>query len=95
MTNIVNDYMGPMVQMIAGTANTILGGVYSGKNDDGWVAILGTVIGNLSFIGAPLATAVMKESTEDVSVLVKMAIDAGGNIGAAVCIAEATSLPTP
>jgi hypothetical protein len=29
------------------------------------------------------------------SALVKMVIDAVGNIGAAVCIAEATSLPTP
>jgi hypothetical protein len=30
-----------------------------------------------------------------VSGLVKLLIDAGGNIGAAVCIAESASLPTP
>ena len=81
--------------MIAGTANTIMGGVYSGKNDAGWVAILGTVLGNLSFVGAPLATKVMLNTTDDISGLVKLLVDAGGNIGAAVCIAESTSLPTP
>ncbi len=53
------------------------------------------MLGNLSFVGAPLATKVMNATTDDISTLVKMAIDAGGNIGAAVCIAEATSLPTP
>lgn len=93
--DVAKDYMSPFVQMIAGTVNTVLGGVYSGKNNAGWVAILGTVLGNLSFVGAPLATKVMNETTDDVSTLVKLAIDAGGNIGAAVCIAEATSLPTP
>lgn len=51
--------------------------------------------GNLSFIGAPLATKIMNETTDDVSTMVKVVIDAVGNIGAAVCIAEATSLPTP
>ena len=93
--DVAKDYMAPFVQMIAGTANTIMGSVYSGKNNAGWVAILGTVLGNLSFVGAPLATKVMAETTDDVSTLVKLLIDAGGNIGAAVCIAEATSLPTP
>ncbi len=87
--------MGPFVQMIAGTANTIMGSYYSAKNSAGWVAIFGTVLGNLSFVGAPLATKVMASTTDDISTLVKMAIDAGGNIGAAVCIAEAASLPTP
>lgn len=93
--DIVNGYMGPFVQMTGGTANTILGATYSGVNNAGTTAILGTVLGNLSYIGAPLATKVMNETTDDVSTLVKMLIDAGGNIGAAVCIAEATSLPTP
>ena len=87
--------MAPFVQMIAGTANTVLGSVYSAKNDAGAVAITGTVLGNLSFVGAPLATKIMNETTDDVSTLVKLVIDAVGNIGAAVCIAEATSLPTP
>lgn len=93
--DVAKDYMAPFVQMIAGTANTIMGGVYSGKNNAGWVAILGTVLGNLSFVGAPLATKVMLNTTDDISGLVKLLVDAGGNIGAAVCIAEATSLPTP
>ena len=93
--DIAKDYMAPFVQMIAGTANTVLGSVYSAKNDAGAVAITGTVLGNLSFVGAPLATKIMNETTDDVSTLVKLVIDAVGNIGAAVCIAEATSLPTP
>jgi hypothetical protein len=37
--------------MLGGTTNTVMGSVYSGKNDAGWVAILGIVLGNLSFIG--------------------------------------------
>jgi hypothetical protein len=92
---IVKDYMNPFVQMIGGTANTVLGVTYSAKNDAGTSAILSTVLGNLSYIGAPLATKLMNETTDDVSTLVKMLIDAGGNIGSAVCMAEATSLPTP
>lgn len=93
--DVVRDYMNPFVQMIGGIANTVLGATYSGVNNAGTSAILGTVLGNLSYIGAPLATKVMNATTDDVSTLVKMLIDAGGNIGAAVCIAEATSLPTP
>jgi hypothetical protein len=93
--DIATDYLGPFIYMIAGTANTIMGSYYSAKNSAGWVAIFGTVLGNLSFVGAPLATKVMNATTDDISTLVKMAIDAGGNIGAAVCIAEAASLPTP
>ena len=53
--------MAPFVQMIAGTANTVLGSVYSAKNDAGAVAITGTVLGNLSFVGAPLATKIMNK----------------------------------
>ncbi len=93
--DIAKDYMAPFVQMIAGTANTVLGSVYSARNDAGAVAITGTVLGNLSFVGAPLATKIMNETTDDVSTMVKVVIDAVGNVGAAVCIAEATSLPTP
>jgi len=93
--DIAKDYMAPFVQMIAGTVNTVLGSVYSAKNDAGAVAITGTVLGNLSFVGAPLATKIMNETTDDVSTMVKVVIDAVGNVGAAVCIAEATSLPTP
>jgi len=93
--DIAKDYMAPFVQMIAGTVNTVLGSVYSAKNDAGAVAITGTVLGNLSFVGAPLATKIMNETTDDVSTMVKVVIDAVGNVGAAVCIAQATSLPTP
>jgi hypothetical protein len=93
--SIVKDYMNPVVQMVGGTVNTVLGATYSGVNDAGTNAIASTVLGNLSYIGAPLATKVMNETTDDVSTLVKMLIDAGGNIGAAICMAEATSLPTP
>lgn len=93
--DVAKDYMAPFVQMIAGTANTVMGSIYSSANDAGTVAIVGTVLGNLSFVGAPLATKVMLETTDDVSGLVKLLIDAGGNIGAAVCIAESASLPTP
>jgi hypothetical protein len=93
--DVAKDYLAPFIQMISGTANTVLGSVYSAKNDAGAVAITGTVLGNLSYVGAPLATKIMNETTDDVSTLVKLVIDAVGNIGAAVCIAEATSLPTP
>lgn len=93
--DVATDYMEPFVQMISGIANTVLGSVYSSSNDAGTVAIVGTVLGNLSFVGAPLGKKLMLETTDDISGLVKLLIDAGGNIGAAVCIAEATSLPTP
>ena len=33
------------------------------------------------------------EAAEDVPVLIKTVVDAAGNVGAAICIAEATSLP--
>ena len=72
--DIAKDYLAPFIQMIAGTANTVLGSVYSAKNDAGAVAITGTVLGNLSFVGAPLATKIMNETTDDISTLVKLVI---------------------
>jgi hypothetical protein len=51
------------------------------------------VLGNLSYMLAVLAQKYVNEAAEDVPVLIKTVVDAAGNIGAAVCIAEATSLP--
>ncbi len=86
-----NDYQ--LLPFIVWSA--VLPSVFGAVAKAGWVAILGTVLGNLSFVGAPLATKVMLNTTDDISGLVKLLIDAGGNIGAAVCIAESASLPTP
>jgi hypothetical protein len=91
--DVMSDYLSPFVQMIAGLANTALGTAYSAKNDAGAAAIAGGVLGNMSFILAPLATAWLNDSTEDVPVLVKTVVDVVGNVGAAICIVEASSLP--
>lgn len=87
------DYYGPVIQMISGITNTALGAAYSSVNDQGAAAIAGGVLGNLSFVLAPLETKWLNESTEDVPVLTKTVVDAVGNVGAAVCIAESASLP--
>jgi hypothetical protein len=42
---------------------------------------------------APLGTYWLNASLEDVPVIIKMIIDAIGNLGAAVCIYGSTSLP--
>ena len=87
--------MAPVVQMMSGIANTVLSLVYEVKNGNGGSAIAASVLGNLSFIFAPFATKWMNDTTDDVSCLVKMAIDLSGNLGAAICIAESSTLPVP
>jgi hypothetical protein len=87
------DYYGPVVYMICGMVNTALGTAYAARNKAGGAAIAATVLGNLSFILAPFATKWMNETTEDVPVLIKTGVDAIGNVGAAICLAEASSLP--
>ena len=37
----------------------------------------------------------MEATTDDVSCLIKMVIDLSGNLGAAICIAESSTLPVP
>ena len=91
----LKDYMAPVVQMMSGIANTVLSLVYEVKNDNSGSAIAASVLGNLSFIFAPFATKWMNETTDDVPCLIKMAIDMGGNLGAAICIAESSTLPVP
>ncbi len=87
------DYYSPVVQMVAGIINTACGVAYSAANNSGNAALAGGVLGNVSFILAPLQTKWLNETTEDVPVLIKTVVDAVGNIGAAITIAEATSLP--
>ena len=87
------DDFGPIVNMISGIVNTALSCAYIARNDSGGTAIAGTVLGNLSFILAPLETWWMNSTTDDIPVLIKAAVDAVGNVGAAICIAESTSLP--
>jgi hypothetical protein len=92
--NTMAEYVQPFVQMLSGAANTAFGVSYQVKNDDTyWVDILGSVLGNLSFILAISGTVWLNETTEDVPVMVKMLIDAIGNIGAAICIYQSNSLP--
>ncbi|MGH3380161.1 MAG: hypothetical protein ACRDP6_36060 [Actinoallomurus sp.] len=93
--DVLKDYMAPVVQMMSGIANTVLSLVYEVKNDNNGSAIAASVLGNLSFIFAPFATKWMNETTDDVSCLIKMAIDMSGNLGAAICIGESSSLPVP
>ena len=87
-------YVQPVVQTLCGAANTAFGVSFQVENKDTyWVDILGTVLGNLSFILAISGTVWLNETTEDVPVMVKMLVDAIGNIGAAICIYESNSLP--
>jgi hypothetical protein len=87
-------YVQPVVQTLSGAANTAFGVSFQVENKDTyWVDILGTVLGNLSFILAISGTVWLNETTEDVPVMVKMLVDAIGNIGAAICIYESNSLP--
>lgn len=86
--------MSPFVQAFSGAVNTGVGITYQVETGDTyWVDIAGTALGNLSFMPAPLATRWLNASLEDVPVIIKMIIDAIGNIGAAVCIYQPTSLP--
>ena len=88
------NYVQPFIQVLSGAANTAFAVSYQVKNDDTyWVDILGTVLGNLSFLLAISGTIWLNETTEDIPVLVKMIVDAIGNVGAAVCIYQSTSLP--
>ena len=88
------NYVQPFIQVLSGAANTAFAVSFQVKNDDTyWVDILGTVLGNLSFLLAIFGTVWLNETTEDVPVLVKMIVDAIGNVGAAICIYQSTSLP--
>jgi hypothetical protein len=92
--DVLQDYVAPIIQAFAGAANTALGVAFQVENDDTVATdIAGTVLGNLSFMLAVFGTVWLNVTTEDVPVLVKMVVDAIGNVGAAVCIYESTSLP--
>lgn len=92
--DVISDYAGPIIQSFAGAANTALGIAFQVKNGDTVPTdIAGTALGNLSFMLAVFGTLWLNATTEDVPVLVKTVVDAVGNVGAAVCIYESTSLP--
>jgi hypothetical protein len=92
--DVLTDYVGPFIQAFAGAANTALGVAFQLENDDTVPTdIAGTVLGNLSFMLAVFGTLWLNATAEDVPVLVKMVVDAIGNVGAGICIYESTSLP--
>jgi hypothetical protein len=92
--DVISDYAGPFIQAFAGAANTALGVAFQVKNGDTVPTdIAGTVLGNLSFMLAVFGTLWLNATTEDIPVIVKTVVDAVGNVGAAVCIYESTSLP--
>ena len=92
--DVLSDYVGPFIQAFAGAANTALGVAFQVGNDDTVPTdIAGTVLGNLSFMLAVFGTLWLNSGTEDIPVLVKTVVDAIGNVGAGICIYEATSLP--
>jgi hypothetical protein len=94
IVNAMAEYVGPFVQAFSGAANTAIGITFQVKTGDtNWVDLAGTALGNLSFLLAVFGTLWLNASTEDVPVIIKMVVDAVGNIGAAVCIYESTSLP--
>lgn len=87
------DYYDPIIQMVSGSVNTVLGTSYNVKTSAGGPAIAAGVLGNVSYMLAVLAQKYVNEAAEDVPVLIKTVVDAAGNVGAAICIAEATGLP--
>ncbi len=87
------NYYGPIVQMICGIVNTTIGTAFNVKTDADAAAIAGGVLGNLSYMLAVFMESFVNEAAEDIPVLIKTLFDATGNVGAAVCIAEATTLP--
>jgi hypothetical protein len=90
----LNDYVAPFVQAFSGGANTGIGIAWQVETGDKyWVDLAGTALGNLSFMFALLGTRWLNASLEDVPVIIKMIIDAIGNLGAAVCIYQSNSLP--
>jgi hypothetical protein len=92
--NGLNDYVSPWVQSFSGGANTAFSIAWQVETGDTyWVDLAGTALGNLSFLLAPAGTYWLNASLEDVPVIVKMIIDAIGNVGAAVCIYQSNSLP--
>ena len=87
-------YVSPWVQAISGGANTAFSIAWQVETGDTyWVDLARTALGNLSFMFAPLGTYWLNASLEDVPVIIKMIIDAIGNLGAAVCIYQSNSLP--
>jgi hypothetical protein len=60
--------------------------------DDAAADSMGNYV-QLSFLLAISGTIWLNETTEDIPVLVKMIVDAIGNVGAAVCIYQSASLP--
>lgn len=84
-------YYGPVVSMIGGLLNVTTGSVVSERNSDTTAAkvegVLGTVLGDLSNVLAPLTTWWLNDPLADLPVAVKVGIDGVGGAGAAVVYA--------
>jgi hypothetical protein len=91
----VRTFFVPVVNALAGLANTILSATYTGleKNGDWQLGIAATVIGNVSYMIAPLAAPPLPGLSEDLSVGLKTLVDGLANVTTAILIAEATTLP--
>ena len=62
---------------------TIIGSVYNFKTPQTGGIRAATILGNISDIIAPFMTQELQESSEDMSAVIKMIVDAVGNLGAA------------
>lgn len=87
------EFYSPIVQGMAALPNTVLGSLYCSRTGAGASAIAATVLGNLSYNFALLLTAWVEAASGDTSVAAKTVIDGVGNIGAAIAIAEAATIP--
>lgn len=89
--NPLAQYYGPVVSMLGGLANTVMGSMVSERNSDTTAdkveGVLGTVLGDLSNVLAVLTTWWLNDSLEDVPVAVKVGIDGVGGFGAAIVYA--------
>jgi hypothetical protein len=89
--NPLAQYYGPVVSMVGGLANTVMGSMVSERNSTTTAtqveAVLGTVLGDLSNDLAVLTTWWLNDSLDDLPVAVKVGIDGVGGFGAAVVYA--------
>jgi len=82
----------PYITMLASVGSAVTGTVANFETGAAKLIKAGTVLGNVSNTIAPFATKELAESTEDVSVIIKLLVDGVGNVGAAYCLVEYASV---
>jgi hypothetical protein len=75
----------PYLVTAAAIGQTITGTVLNYKVDASTWLIAGTILGNISNVIAPFSTKTLADSTEDISLVIKLMVDLAGNEGAAFC----------